>query len=122
VLLATSAQAWWDKGHLIAARIAYDILEAETPAALEGANSLLDILKQDGDIKALRNEDKYPFVECAPFSDVIKAQGLAFQSNWHFVDTPYLDEDKDISKYDLKEDGYMNVTNAIKDINLWLLG
>ena len=122
VLLATTAQAWWDKGHIITARVAYDILEAEAPAALESANTLLEVLANDSDIKALHDENKYPFVECAPFADAIKGQGLAFQANWHFVDTPYLDEDQDISHYNVKEDGYMNVTNVIKEIDMWLSG
>jgi len=31
IVLATSVSAWWGKGHLLAARIAYDILEKESP-------------------------------------------------------------------------------------------
>jgi hypothetical protein len=48
--LAGAAQAWWDKGHLLVARIAYDILQRENPAALEGANADLSILKGDSSI------------------------------------------------------------------------
>ncbi len=71
-LLAATAHAWWDKGHLIAARVAYDILQEEDPAALAAANSLLNVLQVDGDIPALNHERNYPFVECAPFADTIK--------------------------------------------------
>jgi hypothetical protein len=122
VLLATQAQAWWDKGHLIVARVAYDILEAEDPTALAGANALLAVLQADSDIQALNYENKYPFVECAPFADTIKGQGYSFQADWHFVNTPYLDESKDINDYNFPSQDYENVTNAIKDINLWMLG
>lgn len=121
-LLAAQAAAWWDKGHLIAARIAYDILESEDPAALQGANDMLAILKADGDILALDHENNYPFVECAPFADTIKGQGYSFQSDWHFVNTPYLDEGGSISDYDFPTQPYENVTNVIKDIDAWMLG
>ena len=66
------AQAWWDKGHLIVARIAYDILQKENPTALAGANVKLAVLKKDSTIQALQSENLYPFVEAAPFADAIK--------------------------------------------------
>lgn len=97
--LAGAAQAWWDKGHLLVARIAYDILERENPAALEGANEDLAILKGHSTILALGSESDYPFVECAVFADTIKGQGYTWQSSWHFVNNPYLDESKNIEDY-----------------------
>lgn len=33
----------------------------------------------------------YPFVESSTFADYIKMRGGSWQSDWHFVDTPYLD-------------------------------
>ena len=48
--LAGAAQAWWDKGHLIVARIAFDILQKENPTALAGANAKLAVLKKDSTI------------------------------------------------------------------------
>ena len=122
VLLAAQAQAWWDKGHLIAARVAYDILEAESPAALAGANQVLAVLQADSDILALNHENNYPFVECAPFADTIKGQGYSFQADWHFVNTPYLDESQNIDDYDFPAQDYENITNVISDINMWMLG
>ena len=37
-------------------------------------------------------EGDYPFVECSTFADEIKAKGGSYQSGWHFIDTPFLDE------------------------------
>ena len=45
------------------------------------------------------HEGSYPFVECATFADEIKAKGGRFQSGWHFVDNPYLDEGDKIEDY-----------------------
>lgn len=116
-----TVNAWWDKGHLIAARIAYDHLESESPAALQGANELLAILKNEGDILALDHENDYPFVECAPFADTIKGQGYSYQSDWHFTNQPYLDEDPNIEDYDFPAQDPQDVTQAITDINNWML-
>lgn len=44
-------------------------------------------------------EGQYPFVECATFADEIKAKGGSWQSGWHFIDTPNLDEGGSISDY-----------------------
>ena len=38
------------------------------------------------------DEGNHPFSECATFADNIKGQGYSFQSDWHFINTPYLDE------------------------------
>ena len=115
--------AWWDKGHLIAARIAYDHLAAESPAALESANELLAILKDSsaGPL-ALEKENNYPFVECAPFADTIKGQGYSYQSDWHFTNQPYLDEDPNIEDYDFPAQDPQDVSAAISAINDWMLG
>jgi len=37
-------------------------------------------------------EDKYPYVECATFADDIKYHGGAWQSDFHFVDNPFIAE------------------------------
>jgi hypothetical protein len=46
-----------------------------------------------------RLEGDYPVVECATFADEIKAKGASWQSGWHFVDTPYLDEGGDVHDF-----------------------
>jgi hypothetical protein len=40
------------------------------------------------------SELNYPFVECATFADQLKTKGIdwKWQNNWHFIDTPYLDQ------------------------------
>jgi len=117
-------QAWWDKAHLIVARIAYDKLQDIDITSYNSAVEMLAVLKNDPSVNigALADEDNYPFVECAPFADSIKSEGYSFQSNWHFVDTPYLDESKDISKYDFTDYNTQNSSKAIEDIFNWLSG
>ena len=39
-------QAWWDGGHLLTARRAYDLLEIENPEALSFATQMLAPLKR----------------------------------------------------------------------------
>lgn len=63
-------------------------------------------------------EDKHSFVECSTFADEIKHKGGAYQSGWHFIDTPFLDEGGDISDYDFTFDTH-NVTEAIMTISDW---
>ena len=36
-------------------------------------------------------EQNHPFTECASFADDIKSE-MGFQSGWHFIDQPYLDQ------------------------------
>jgi len=123
-ILINGTFAWWDKAHLIVARLAYDELIENDMDAYNQALAMLDVLKNSPsvDIPALDDEDKYPFVECAPFADSIKAQGYSFQSNWHFVDTPYLDESQNIDKYDFSDWNTQNASQAINDIYHWLSG
>lgn len=74
----------------IVARVAYNHLQQEAPEALKAANEVLSTYKNaHPDMTKL--EGNFPFVECATFADEIKAKGGAFQSGWHFIDTPYLD-------------------------------
>lgn len=37
-------------------------------------------------------EGSHPFTECATFADDCKGKGYSFQSNWHYINLPYLDE------------------------------
>lgn len=47
-----------------------------------------------------KSEGSHPFVECATFADVIKGLGYTWQSGWHFIDQPYVNQaGKDISDY-----------------------
>jgi len=86
-LLFTSAQAWWGTGHMLVARIAYDKLQKENPSLVTRANSVLSYLSSFTTL-----EKSYPFVECATFADEIKSKGWDDQSDWHFVDNPFMDD------------------------------
>jgi hypothetical protein len=71
----------------IAARIAYDKLNAESPALITRANTILSHLAEFTTV-----EKDYPFVECATFADDIKSKGWDDQADWHFVDNPFFDD------------------------------
>jgi hypothetical protein len=55
-------------------------------------------------------------VECATYADEIKATGGSWQSNWHFIDTPYLDQGGSVKDYPDFQFDDNNVANAIPDI------
>ena len=80
------------------ARVAYNQLLKESPSALQAANDLLKVYS-DADPSMTKLEGDYPFVECATFADEIKAKGGSFQSPWHFVDIPFLDEGGSLDDY-----------------------
>lgn len=113
LLCVNQASAWWGTGHLLVARIAFDLLENEAPEKLQLAQALLDKYSKNSD------EGKHSFVECATYADDIKGKGGAFQSGWHFIDTPYLDEGGKISDFDFKADTH-NVTEAMTSIKMFL--
>ena len=66
------------------------------------------------------SEVKYPFVECATFADEIKLKNMTWQSNWHFIDTPYLDEGGSISDYPGFVYDPNSVDKAITNIISWI--
>jgi hypothetical protein len=69
--------AWWDQGHLLTARRAYDILQDQHPQILELANKMLVPLKQHYP-EITKTEKDFPFVETATFADVIREPGQAY--------------------------------------------
>ena len=97
-LCVDQAQAWWGTGHLIVSRIGFDLLQKNAPNALSAAQELL------GSFTLNQNEGDHSFVECATYGDDMKGKGGSYQSGWHFIDTPYLDEGGDISDYNFKFD------------------
>ena len=66
-------------------------MQSEAPEALKAANDMLSVYSKSNP-SMTKLEGDYPFVECATFADEIKAKGGSFQSGWHFIDTPYLDQ------------------------------
>jgi hypothetical protein len=115
IALISSAQAWFGTGHLLTARVAYEILSKDSPSTITAIEDLLKPLKES-DPSWTPSEGNHPMVECATFADEIKGKGGVWQSGWHFVDTPYLDEGDDISQYpDFKFEEH-NATNVIQEL------
>lgn len=103
---------------VLVARIAYNHLEQEAPEALKAANEVLSSFKS-AHPDLTKPEGNFPFVECATFADDIKGKGGAFQSGWHFIDTPFLDQGGSIDdfpgfKFEDKHIG--NVIPALVDL------
>jgi hypothetical protein len=89
-LLVAPGQAWWDNGHMITARIAYDELLQRSPDVLAKANTILGALSN-------KYEDQHSFVESATFPDKFKYHGykkldqespVNTSGQWHYADTP----------------------------------
>lgn len=87
--LLASVNAWSGPGHLLTARVAYETLLRKSPSTISKVEQILSHLHKSN--PELVVEDKHPFVECATFADNIKYHGGGWQSDWHFVDQPYLD-------------------------------
>lgn len=67
------------------------------------------------------SENLHPLTECAAFADEIKAKGYSFQSNWHFVDQPYLDKGGSLSDFSFVPDT-VQVVDALQNLSDWLSG
>lgn len=90
-LLAATARAWSINGHLFVANIAQDLLIENSPSSFNSALTMLEYLK-NYDASLTAGEADHPFVECATFADDIKYHGGAWQSDFHFVDNPFIGE------------------------------
>ena len=74
ILLTMSAEqvhAWWNNGHMITARIAYDVLRNKYPDALSKAETVLKTLSP-----FTSHELNHAFVESAIFPDDLKTVGF----------------------------------------------
>lgn len=102
------------------ARRAQDILQSENPAVFDYAVDQLRILEQY--YPDLCNQEKnYPFVESSTFADHIKGMGYSFQSDWHFINIPYLDQGGELSDYDFVEPP-VDVVSALTSLTKFLKG
>lgn len=122
-LLVGQATAFWQYGHLYVAKVAYDKLSftKEGKSALDAATNLLKVYSNShSDMTGL--EGSYPFVECATFADEIKAKGQTWQSGWHFVDEPYLDQGGSISDYPGFKFDTESIDLVIPALTNWLKG
>lgn len=122
-LSVTSTQAFWEYGHIFVARVGYDQLSfsREGQEVLNRANTLLRVYSSEQP-HMIRSELNYPFVECSTFADQLKEMGQKWQSNWHFVDTPYLDQGGSLEDYPKFVYDPDSVVKAIEHIYAWLKG
>jgi len=112
-----SANAWWGTGHLLVARIAYDLLSKESPDQLAKAEKILGNLNNSVTSK---KEKYHRFVECATYADDFKYHGGFYQKTWHFIDQPYYDQGGGASKYpDFKPDEH-NSVEALEGLIDWM--
>ena len=110
--LTSSAMCWWNDGHIMVARIAYDVLKKNNPSVLNQAQSLLDVLTVKNP-SLITSEGDYSFVESATFADDIKPRGFKWQDPWHFVDYPYFDQGGDMETFPKFKLDPQNVTAVI---------
>jgi len=94
-------------------------LSKEAPAVFSKALTELHTL-QDNHPDVVVNERDHSFTECATFADDIKLTFGAFQTNWHFIDQPYLDEpDSKLDDFDFHTED-VNVVSALTDFTAFL--
>ena len=122
IALLSSVTAWWDHGHLLTARIAYDVLQKDSPGTIDAVNNLLEPLRE-ADPKLTKTESaEHGFVECATWADIIKNLGGMWQYNWHFVDQPYLSDGDKIEDYPKFKVHAQNVSVVVPQLANWLKG
>lgn len=137
-LLLSSANAWWNNGHMIGkfppqlhsssivsrvltenlvARVAYDVLNQENPDVLKQA---ISVLNQDPNAYSKESDSDHRFVECATWADFVKHTEYPDTAGWHFEDLPFYDG-VNPSDTDWKPEP-QNVTWAIGSISSFLEG
>ena len=80
VLLLVSAQAWWDKGHMLVSQIAYNHLtDTQRTTPRDKMNQLVEALNPFTDGKS------NTFSEAAVWADDIKGYGASMFDNYHFT-------------------------------------
>lgn len=80
VLLLVSAQAWWDKGHMLVSLIAYNHLtDTQRTTPRDNLNKLVEALNPFTDGKS------NTFAEAAVWADDIKSYGASMFDNYHFT-------------------------------------
>ena len=105
----------------IVSRRAQEILEDSSSPAFDQALTVLGYLTAS-DPTLTKDEGSHPFTECATFADDIKGQGYSAQSDWHFIDQPYLNEpDTSLDDFDF-EPSDVDVVDALTDFTAFLKG
>lgn len=81
----------------------------------------LEVLEKS-DSNLTRRESKHAFTECATFADSIKGEGYSFQSDWHFINLPYLNEEgTTLDDFDFTMPD-VDVVKAMDDMTKFLRG
>jgi len=79
--------AWWDMGHILCVEIARRTLAVSGASGTATVNAMNQILAID--------QDYYPYHSTLPtvgvWMDKLKATGMHQYDDWHFVNTPYID-------------------------------
>merc|ERR1719183_256154 len=117
-MLANSVNAWFGTGHLLVVRIAYEILEKQSPSTLQNVENILAVFKKSDPKLTSKETAEHGFVECATFADDIKYRGGGYQKGWHFIDSPLLTHGGKMSDFDFTPDSH-NITEAISTITHW---
>lgn len=118
-LLSNTVYSWKYQGHILIARIAHDILQMENPQALQKAQEVLSILKDE---PTTDSERDYRFVEAAPYADIIRMRGGSYQADWHFVNYAILDPGTSVNDFPKFKPGAKNIENALPALIDWLNG
>jgi hypothetical protein len=100
--------------------IAERVLDEKAPSALTAANKLLTYYADYDTEGKTEHEGDHAFVETATFADDVKYHGEAWQSDFHFVTQPYVEEGE-LEDYEYKA-STRNLTVGISDIVAWLSG
>ena len=111
--------AWSINGHLYIANIAQNLLELNAPDALAAANDMFPSLAEY-DPTLTTHEGDHVFVETSTFADDNKYHGEAWQSDYHFVTLPWIEEGEE-SDYDVSTD-HRNLTGGLTNLVSWLSG
>ena len=86
VLLTTPAFAFWSTGHMIISTIAYNEIQRMDPTYLKTIQKEIDYLSE------YSMENAHSFIESAVWADDNKGIAWTAFNDWHFVDTPVLEE------------------------------
>ena len=92
----------------------------KAPNSLAAANQLLTYFAEY-DPTEVTHELDHAFVECATFADDTKYHGEAWQSDFHFKDTVYIEEGVE-SDYTIAKPNSNNLLNGLYSIVAWLSG
>ena len=117
--LVSASQAWSINGHLMVSNIAYNLLNERNPESLAAAEKMMTYLT-DYDSSFTTHEKNHAFVETATFADDLKYHGEMWQSDFHFLNTPWIETGSE-SDYDVKS-STRNITTGMADIRDWISG